>query len=55
MPEQNDFREAARNALFEAIPGAVSELQKHNGPSQAEGLKKLAEAYAWLIHSNQAH
>ncbi|MGW2379287.1 hypothetical protein [Streptomyces sp. NPDC001658] len=42
--------------LYTAITEAVSDLRKNSGAAaQAEGLKNLAEAYAWLTYPNQSH
>ncbi|WP_069773050.1 hypothetical protein [Streptomyces sp. LUP30] len=42
--------------LYAAITDAVSDLRKNAGAAaQAEGLKNLAEAYAWVTYPNQPH
>jgi hypothetical protein len=55
MSTETDAQDTARIAILDAIPKAIEDLQKHGGPAQAEGLTKLAEAYAWLISESQPH
>lgn len=45
-----------KTVLYQAITDAVSDLRKNaSAAGQAEGLKNLAEAYAWLTYPNQQH
>ena len=54
--ETSNAKAEAQAALFNAITEAVAALQANGGSAaRAEGLKSLAEAYAWLIYPNQSH
>lgn len=55
MPDQTSSAEV-KAVLYTAITEAVIDLRKNAGAAaQAEGLKNLAEAYAWLTYPNQPH
>ncbi|QHC31994.1 MULTISPECIES: hypothetical protein [unclassified Streptomyces] len=54
--ETSNAKAGAQAALFNAITEAVAALQTNGGSAaRTEGLKNLAEAYAWLIYPNQSH
>ncbi|MCI3277599.1 hypothetical protein [Streptomyces cylindrosporus] len=57
MSDQTPSPSAAVKAvLYDAITEAVADLRKNAGAAaQTEGLKNLAEAYAWLTYPNQQH
>lgn len=53
---QPDTEEETRIALFKHISEAADGLKENAGASaRAEGLKDLAEAYAWLTVPNNSH
>ncbi len=53
--ETPNLREQAKAAIYEGIVEAAAELKKHNGNTQAAGMRELAEAYAWVTYPNQPH
>ncbi|MYX16871.1 hypothetical protein GTY67_26340 [Streptomyces sp. SID8374] len=55
--EQNrSGKDEALEAILSAIVTQAAELQDYaDSPRAAEGLKNLAEAYAWLHRPAQAH
>jgi cobalamin biosynthesis protein CbiG len=56
MATEDSAKEAARKAIYEAIPGMIQELKDGSGPhDQALGLKNLAEAFAWASAQSQPH
>lgn len=58
MPDQATPSPAAeaKAAIYTAITEAVADLRKTaTSSAQAEGLKNLAEAYAWVTYPNNQH
>lgn len=55
-PETSKAKSQAQEVLFSAIAEAVAELKDTATPTaQAEALRNLAEAYAWLANPSQPH
>ncbi|WP_181383526.1 hypothetical protein [Streptomyces sp. NWU339] len=52
--EQKSAAAEAKAAIYKAIAKSAVELEQHPG-SAPEGLKNLAEAYAWLTYPNNSH
>jgi hypothetical protein len=57
LPEEtSSAKNEAREALYKAITEAVADLRKNGSvTAQSEGLKNLAEAYAWVTSAAQPH
>ncbi|MFJ4918124.1 hypothetical protein [Streptomyces sp. NPDC088726] len=54
--KQHADKDAARQAIFDAIVEQAKNLQDYaDSRSAAEGLKSLAEAFAWLTNPGQPH
>lgn len=54
--KQGDSKDAAREAIFEAIVEQANNLKDYaDSRPAAEGLKNLAEAFAWLTNPGNAH
>ncbi|MFJ9114468.1 hypothetical protein ACIRJO_02850 [Streptomyces sp. NPDC102394] len=54
--ETSNAKSQARDALYNAITATVADLRKSaTSTAQAEGLKDLAEAYAWVSNTAQPH
>ncbi|WP_416976697.1 hypothetical protein [Streptomyces sp. T028] len=56
LDQETKTKADAQAALYTAITEAVAELRENaTATAQAEGLKHLAEAYAWVSNTSQPH
>lgn len=56
MPDQAPSSSDVKAALYAAIIKSAAELNENaSAAAEAEGLKNLAEAFAWVTYPNQQH
>ncbi|MDT0472984.1 hypothetical protein RM863_12705 [Streptomyces sp. DSM 41014] len=56
MPDQAPSSSDVKAALYAAIIKSAAELHENaSAAAEAEGLKNLAEAFAWVTYPNQQH
>lgn len=56
MADQAPQSGDVKSVLYTAIIEATADLRENAGAAaQAEGLKNLAEAFAWVTYPNQPH
>jgi hypothetical protein len=53
--ETSQAKNEAQLAILKAIAKTAEEIQNHTPQTAAEGLRNLAEAYAWTLFPNQPH
>jgi hypothetical protein len=53
--EQDAAKDEAREAILASIKKQAIDLNEHHAVSASEGLRNLAEAYAWVTSPAQPH